>query len=251
MLTRRIIPCLDVHRGQTVKGVNFRHLKEVGDPVALGRRYAEEGADELVYLDISATVEERGQWYQLVARVAEHLDIPFTVGGGIRCEDDVVGLLDTGADKIAVNSAAVGNPELIDRLAARFGSQCVVVAMDVRLEDGLWWVYTHGGRLRTRRQAEAWAREVVDRGAGEILLTSMDHDGTTRGFACDLTRKISEAVSVPVIASGGAGTPRHFRDVFLEGRADAALAASVFHYRVLEIGSLKTYLHHQGIPVRL
>ncbi|RMG61357.1 MAG: imidazole glycerol phosphate synthase subunit HisF, partial [Calditrichaeota bacterium] len=187
MLAKRIIPCLDVHQGRTVKGVHFQDLKAVGDPVALGRRYAREGADELVYLDISATVEGRSQFYQLVARVAEQLDIPFTVGGGIRYEADVERLLDCGADKIAVNSAAVADPDLIDRLAARFGSQCVVVAMDVRREGPAWWVYTHGGRLRTDRRAEAWAREAADRGAGEILLTSMNHDGTTGGFACRLT----------------------------------------------------------------
>ncbi len=251
MLTRRIIPCLDVHNGQTVKGVNFVNLQEVGDPVALGMAYARAGADELVYLDISATVEQRHTWYDLVRRIAEQLNIPFTVGGGIHSEADVAKLLQAGADKISINSAAVQHPNLINRLAKEFGSQCVVVAIDTRQEDGDWWVYIRGGRTRTPRRALDWAREVVDRGAGEILLTSMNHDGTRQGFALEITRAISEAVSVPVIASGGAGTMEHFLDVFQEGKADAALAASVFHYGIIPIPELKAFLAAHGVPVRV
>ena len=251
MLTRRIIPCLDVHNGQTVKGVNFVNLKEVGDPVALGAAYARAGADELVYLDISATVEARKTWLELVRRIAETLNIPFTVGGGISSVQDVEQLLKAGADKISVNSAVVKNPALVDQLAREFGSQCVVVAIDTRQEEGDWWVYIHGGRTRTERRALEWAKEVVDRGAGEILLTSMNHDGTQQGFALDITRAVSEQVHVPVIASGGAGTMEHFLEVFREGKADAALAASVFHYGTIPIAELKAFLAQQGIPVRL
>ena len=251
MLTRRIIPCLDVHNGQTVKGVNFVNLKEVGDPVALGAAYARAGADELVYLDISATVEARKTWLELVRRIAETLNIPFTVGGGISSVQDVEQLLKAGADKISVNSAVVKNPALVDQLAREFGSQCVVVAIDTRQEEGDWWVYIHGGRTRTERRALEWAKEVVDRGAGEILLTSMNHDGTQQGFALDITRAVSEQVHVPVIASGGAGSMEHFLEVFREGKADAALAASVFHYGTIPIAELKTFLAQRGIPVRL
>ena len=250
MLTRRIIPCLDVHDGQTVKGVNFVNLRQVGDPVELGMAYARAGADELVYLDISATVEARHTWYDLVRRIAENLNIPFTVGGGIRSEKDVERLLLAGADKISINSAAVQRPNLIDQLAKAFGSQCVVVAIDTRQENDEWWVYIHGGRTRTNHRAVDWAREVVDRGAGEILLTSMNHDGTRQGFALEITRVISEAVSVPVIASGGAGTPEHFVEVFTKGKADAALAASVFHYGIISIPKLKLFLKERGVPVR-
>ncbi len=251
MLTRRIIPCLDVHNGQTVKGVNFVNLKEVGDPVALGAAYARAGADELVYLDISATVEARKTWLELVRRIAETLNIPFTVGGGISSVQDVEQLLKAGADKISVNSAVVKNPALVDQLAREFGSQCVVVAIDTRQEKGDWWVYIHGGRTRTERRALEWAKEVVDRGAGEILLTSMNHDGTQQGFALDITRAVSEQVLVPVIASGGAGSMEHFLEVFREGKADAALAASVFHYGTIPIAELKAFLAQRGIPVRL
>ncbi len=250
MLTRRIIPCLDVHDGQTVKGVNFVNLRQVGDHVELGMAYVRAGADELVYLDISATVEARHTWYDLVRRIAENLNIPFTVGGGIRSEKDVERLLQAGADKISINSAAVQRPNLIDQLAKAFGSQCVVVAIDTRQENDDWWVYIHGGRTRTNHKAVDWAREVVDRGAGEILLTSMNHDGTRQGFALEITRWISEAVSVPVIASGGAGTPEHFVEVFTKGKADAALAASVFHYGMISIPNLKSFLKERGVPVR-
>ncbi len=250
MLTRRIIPCLDVHDGQTVKGVNFVNLQQVGDPVELGTAYARAGADELVYLDISATVEARKTWLSLVRRIAEHLNIPFTVGGGIATVVDVEQLLNAGADKISINSAAVKNPEIIDQLAREFGSQCVVVAIDTRFEGNDWYVYIRGGRTRTPKKAVEWAREVVDRGAGEILLTSMNHDGTKQGFALEITRAVSEHVSVPVIASGGAGKMDHFVDVFHKGKADAALAASVFHYGTISISELKAYLARRGIPVR-
>ncbi len=251
MLTKRIIPCLDVHQGQTVKGVNFVNLQTVGDPVALGAAYARAGADELVYLDISATVEERKTWLQLVRRIAETLNIPFTVGGGITLVKDVEALLNVGAHKISINSAAVKNPQIINQLAKEFGSQCVVVAIDTKMEAGDWWVYIHGGHLRTEHHTMLWAKEVVDRGAGEILLTSMNHDGTQNGFAVELYRQISTQLPVPVIASGGAGTMAHFLDVFREGRADAALAASVFHYGTISIADLKAYLARHGIPVRM
>ncbi len=251
MLTKRIIPCLDIRDGRTVKGVRFENLKDVGDPVELGAFYAGEGADELVFLDITATPEERKTLTSLVTRIAMHLNIPFTVGGGIRSIEDVNALLQAGADKISVNTAAFRNPVLLDRLAAEFGSQCVVLAIDARLEQGDWVVYLNGGRQSTGASAWDWAREGVDRGAGEILLTSMTHDGTRAGFALDITEKFSTGLPVPVIASGGAGTLDHFREVFHQGRADAALAAGLFHSREMMIGDLKRYLLEQGIPVRL
>lgn len=251
MLTKRIIPCLDIRDGQTVKGVNFVNIRHAGDPVELGEQYARQGADELVFLDITATVENRGTFAELVQRIALHINIPFTVGGGIRSESDVAVLLAAGADKITVNSAAVANPGLIDVLASRFGSQCVVLAIDTNFIGGNWVVYVHGGRTPTERLAMEWAREAVDRGAGEILLTSMNHDGTKNGFALDITRSVSGSVSVPVIASGGAGSMDHFVDVFREGHADAALAASIFHFGEIPIPDLKSYLSMKGIEVRL
>jgi cyclase len=251
MLTRRIVPCLDIHDGQTVKGVNFVNIRQAGDPVALGKAYVEQGADELVFLDITATVEKRDTLVALVRKIAEHLNIPFTVGGGIRSEEDVARLLGAGADKISVNSAAVKDPGLIDILARRFGSQCVVLAIDTNFIDNRWRVYVHGGRTPTERLTPAWAQEAVERGAGEILLTSMNHDGTKNGFALDITSQLSEMLPVPIIASGGAGTKEHFYEVFTEGKADAALAASVFHFSEIPIPDLKAYLKNRGIPVRI
>jgi len=250
MLTKRIIPCLDVLGGRTVKGIQFENLREAGDPVVLAEKYARDGADELVFLDISATVEERKTFAGLVSRVAEVVNIPFTVGGGIRSAQDVGRLLDAGADKISVNSAAVSRPELLDDLAREFGSQCVVIAIDARRRTDGWVVSTHAGTKLTDHDALTWARESVDRGAGEILLTSMDRDGTKSGFDLPLTRTISTAVPVPVIASGGAGTADHFVDVFREGAADAALAASIFHFGEIPIPKLKQLLTEAGIHVR-
>jgi cyclase len=251
MLTKRIIPCLDVLGGRTVKGVQFVNLREAGDPVALGERYAHEGADELVFLDISATVEERETFANLVSNVAAVVNIPFTVGGGIRTASDVGRLLDAGADKISVNSAAVMRPQLLDELAREFGSQCVVIAIDARRREDGWVVSTHAGTRLTDRDALDWARESAQRGAGEILLTSMDRDGTKMGFDLPLTHTISTAVAVPVIASGGAGNEDHFVDVFRKGAADAALAASIFHFGEIPIPSLKQSLKNAGIHVRI
>ena len=250
MLTKRIIPCLDIKDGQTVKGVNFVNLRHAGDPVELGARYAREGADELVFLDITATVEKRRTLIELVERIAARLNIPFTVGGGVRSIEDVGMLLAAGADKVAVNSAAVHTPELVDAIAREYGSQCLVLAIDARRTAQGWRVFIHGGRTATERDALEWGREVVQRGAGEILLTSMDHDGTKQGFAIELTRRFAETLPVPVIASGGAGTMQHFVEIFAEGRADAALAASLFHFRELEIPVLKDYLYEHNIEVR-
>lgn len=254
MLAKRIIPCLDVKNGRTVKGVNFVALRDAGDPVELGAAYSALGADELVFLDITATIEGRKTFTALVGRIAEKINIPFTVGGGIASADDVARLLDAGTDKISVNSSAVRNSRLIDELSARFGSQCVVCAVDARSNGSLpggWEVYVDGGRTPTGKAVLDWVKEVEDRGAGEILLTSMDHDGTKDGFAIDLTRMVSEAASIPVIASGGAGTMAHFRDVFSQGKADAALAASIFHFHEVDMHALKTYLASCGIPMRV
>lgn len=251
MLTKRIIPCLDIKDGQTVKGINFLNIQNVGDPVELGALYAEMGADELVFLDITATHEKRKTLSELVTRIARHINIPFTVGGGISSVEDVSLLLDCGADKISVNSAAVCRPELIRELAGRFGSQCVVLAIDTKRIDGEWYVFLNGGRIPTELKTVDWAKQAVEQGAGEILLTSMNNDGTKDGFALDITRAVSEAVNVPVIASGGAGTMQHFADVFLQGKADAALAASVFHYKEIGIPELKHYLKERGIDVRI
>jgi imidazole glycerol-phosphate synthase subunit HisF len=251
MLAKRIIPCLDIKDGRTVKGVHFEHLRDAGDPVDLAVHYCETGADELVFLDITATNEKRKTLSDLVRRIALNINIPFTVGGGITSVDDVALLLDAGADKIAVNTAAFKHPELVEKLAARFGSQCVVVAIDAKQEDGDWFVHLHGGKVRTMKKVRDWAKECVRHGAGELLLTSMDNDGTEQGFAVDLTRSVSEAVSVPVIASGGAGTMEHFKSVLHEGKADAALAASVFHFKEIEIGELKKYLVQQNVEIRI
>lgn len=250
MLTKRIIPCLDVKDGKTVKGVNFENLRDAGDPVELGALYAEHGADELVFLDISATLEKRKTMVELVRRVASRINIPFTVGGGISSIEDVSALLNAGADKISINSSAVKDPSLIDRLALEFGSQCVVVAIDTRLYSGKSRVHTHGGTKPTEIDTFEWAREIEQRGAGEILLTSMDHDGTKNGFANEITSRISQTANIPVIASGGAGKMEHFIDVFNEGKADAALAASIFHFKEIGIPELKQYLYSKGIVVR-
>ena len=252
MLTKRIIPCLDIKDGRTVKGVNFENIRDAGDPVTLGALYAQQGADELVFLDITATVEKRKTLSQLVNRIAHHINIPFTVGGGITTAHDVSVLLQNGADKISVNSAAFKRPALVKELAKEFGSQCVVLAIDTRQEDdGEWYVYLNGGRLKTDTTCYNWARQAVDAGAGEILLTSMNHDGTKQGFALDITRRLSTSLSVPVIASGGGGTMPHFKAVFEEGKADAALAASIFHFKEIAIPELKGYLQQQQIAVRL
>lgn len=250
MLTKRIIPCLDIKDGRTVKGINFVGLRDAGDPVALAAAYAAQGADELTFLDITATVEHRDTMAELARQVAREINIPFTIGGGIRSVEDVRRLLNAGADKISINSAAVRNPGLINELAQAFGNQCVVVAIDVNQHEGEWYVYTHGGRQRTELKALSWALEVERRGAGEILLTSMTSDGTKAGFSLGITRMISEAVRIPVIASGGAGTENHFVEAFAEGKADAALAASIFHFGEIPIPQLKAYLKEKGIPIR-
>ena len=282
MVAKRIIPCLDVKDGQVVKGINFLGLKEVGDAVGMGRRYSEEGADELVYLDISATYEGRRTFVSLVSRIAQEIDIPFTVGGGISSLDDAARLLDAGADKISLNSAAIADPTLISRIASRYGSQFVVVAIDARFvaegdaeggrdvdsgafgggyaaadraaeafPGGRWLATTHGGRVQTDRELFSWAREAQERGAGEILFTSMDHDGTKAGYALTATARLCEELSIPVIASGGAGSIAHIVDVLTAGKADAALAASIFHYGEIPIPELKRALAAAGIPVRL
>lgn len=251
MLAKRIIPCLDIKNGQTVKGINFENITNVGDPVELGALYAQMGADELVFLDITATVEKRKTLSELVTRIAKHINIPFTVGGGISSVEDVSVLLACGADKISVNTSAVLNPQLISDLASNFGSQCVVLAIDTKYIDGEWFVFLNGGRTPTDIRTVEWAKKAVALGAGEILLTSMNNDGTKNGFALDITRAVSEAVNVPVIASGGAGNMEHFVDVFAEGKADAALAASIFHYKEIGIPELKSFLIQKGIEVRI
>ena len=251
MLAKRIIPCLDIKDGRTVKGVNFVNLRDAGDPVELGARYAADGADELVFLDITATHEKRKTLVELVKRIAHTINIPFTVGGGVSSVEDVSALLSAGADKISINSAAVRNPQLINDLSREFGSQCIVVAIDAKWEDGDWWVYLNGGRLRTEVRTLAWASEVQERGAGEILLTSMDQDGSKNGFAIELTRAVSERLHIPVIASGGAGQKEHFTEVFREGKADAALAASIFHFGEIPVPELKAFLQKENIAVRI
>ncbi|MDD3807636.1 MAG: imidazole glycerol phosphate synthase subunit HisF [Candidatus Marinimicrobia bacterium] len=251
MLKKRIIPCLDIKKGRIVKGVHFINLQDAGDPVELAQAYSEQGADELVFLDITATVEKRKTLVDLVQKVARAINIPFTVGGGISSVEDVGILLDSGADKISINTAAVNNPNLINALANRFGSQCVVLAVDTKQCNGSDIVFIDGGRTPTKKKTFEWMKDGTERGAGEILLTSMDHDGTKNGFAIELTRKASEIVNVPIIASGGAGKMEHFAHVFTEGKADAALAASVFHYGEIKISELKKYLSKQNIEVRL
>ena len=251
MLAKRIIPCLDIKDGKTVKGINFLTITDVGDPVELGKRYSEMGADELVFLDITATHERRKTLSELVTRIARHINIPFTVGGGISSVEDVSALLACGADKVSVNSAAVRNPQLIKELADNFGSQCVVLAIDTKRVNSEWYVFLNGGRIATDIKTLDWAKQAVALGAGEILLTSMNNDGTKDGFALDITRAVSEAVNVPVIASGGAGTMQHFVDVFTEGKADAALAASIFHYQEIGIGELKKFLKGKEVEMRI
>ncbi|WP_053405056.1 imidazole glycerol phosphate synthase subunit HisF [Persicobacter sp. CCB-QB2] len=251
MLAKRIIPCLDIKDGRTVKGVNFVELRDAGDPVELAKVYAKEGADELVFLDISATQEKRKTLVDLVDQVARQINIPFTVGGGISSVEDVRALLNAGADKISINSSAVRRPELINELAQEFGSQCVVVAIDTRRVGDVDLVHTHGGTKPTEIITQEWAKEVAARGAGEILLTSMDHDGTKAGFANEITEELSGMLPIPVIASGGAGTMPHFVDVFTDGKADAALAASIFHFKEIPVPELKAYLREQGVEVRL
>lgn len=251
MLSKRIIPCLDVKDGRTVKGVNFVDLRDAGDAVELAAYYAEQGADELVFLDITATHEKRKTLVDLVQKVAKELNIPFTVGGGISTPEDVGILLNAGADKVSINSSAVRNPQLISDLAKRFGSQCVVLAVDAKCVDGKWEVYLNGGRVPTGIDLFEWIKEAEQLGAGEILFTSMNHDGTKNGFANETLSKISEMVNIPVIASGGAGNMEHFADTFIHGKADAALAASVFHFKEIEIPELKKYLKTKKIPVRI
>ena len=251
MLGKRIIPCLDIKDGRTVKGVNFLNLRDAGDPVELARRYAKEGADELVFLDISATAQKRKTLVALVEAVAKAIDIPFTVGGGITSVEDVQLLLQHGADKVSINSAAVKQADLINQLAHHFGSQCVVVAIDAKYVAGQWKVHLVGGTQPTTLDLFEWAQEVEQRGAGEILFTSMDHDGTKEGFANAALAQLSNTLSIPIIASGGAGEQQHFKDAFHKGKADAALAASVFHFNTLPIPQLKAYLNKHQIPVRL
>jgi cyclase len=252
MLAKRIIPCLDIKDGRTVKGTNFINLRDAGDPVELAANYAKQGADELVFLDITATVEKRRTLAELVKRVAHTINIPFTVGGGIKTVEDVSVLLQSGADKISINTAAYHNPQIISDIAHTAGSQCVVLAIDTRQEeDGEWYVYLNGGRTKTDTKCFHWAKKAVDLGAGEILLTSMNHDGTKTGFALDITKLLSENLPVPVIASGGGGTMQHFSDVFELAHADAALAASVFHFKEIEIQELKQFLKEKDIAVRI
>ncbi|MEI6585466.1 MAG: imidazole glycerol phosphate synthase subunit HisF [Sediminibacterium sp.] len=252
MLTKRIIPCLDIRDGRTVKGVNFENIRDAGDPVELGAFYAAQGADELVFLDITATIEKRKTLSELVNRISHHINIPFTVGGGISSVDDVSVLLQNGADKISVNTSAYKNPQLIKDLAKEFGSQCIVLAIDTKLEaDGNWYVYLNGGRVKTDSKCIDWAKQAVDLGAGEILLTSMNHDGTKQGFALDITATLVETLPVPIIASGGGGTMDHFVDVLTTAKADAALAASIFHFKEIAIPDLKNYLNEKGIIVRI
>lgn len=252
MLTKRIVPCLDIKDGRTVKGVNFEQIRDAGDPVELASIYAKDGADELVFLDITATNEKRKTLSELVNKIAHQINIPFTVGGGINSVEDVQVLLKNGADKISVNTAAFKNPDLINELALEFGSQCVVLAIDTKQEaDGKWYVHLNGGKVKTDILCFDWAREAVDRGVGEILLTSMNNDGTKKGFALDITKQLAGALPVPIIASGGAGSKEDFADVFQQAQADAALAASIFHFKEIAIPELKKYLSEQHIPVRL
>lgn len=250
MLAKRIIPCLDVKDNRTVKGINFEQLRDAGDPVELGKLYSDQGADELVFLDITATKEKRKTLANLANKVAHHLNIPFTIGGGISSVADVDALLDSGADKVSVNSSAVKNPELINELSLRFGSQCIVAAIDAREVDGEWIVHVAGGSIPTEKELFSWARELQERGAGEILFTSMNHDGTKSGFAVEALRQLSDDLEIPIIASGGAGSIEHFVEVFESGKADAGLAASIFHFQEIGIPELKAKLRSHGIVVR-
>ncbi|MEO6638039.1 MAG: imidazole glycerol phosphate synthase subunit HisF [Ginsengibacter sp.] len=252
MLAKRIIPCLDINNGRTVKGINFENIRDAGDPVELAMYYSSQGADELVFLDITATIEKRKTMVALVKDIAKHINIPFTVGGGISSVENAYELLQNGADKVSVNSAAFKSPDIIRQMAKEFGNQCVVLAIDTKKEaNGNWYVYLNGGRLKTESLTFDWASQAIDLGAGEILLTSMNNDGTKNGFAHDITSLLSSHFPVPIIASGGAGTMEHFKDVFLKANADAALAASVFHYKEIDIPALKKFLHEEHINVRL
>jgi cyclase len=251
MLAKRIIPCLDIKDSRTVKGVNFVDLVDAGDPVELAKYYSENGADELVFLDITATKEDRRTFAKLVDEISENINIPFTVGGGIKTKEDVEILLKNGADKVSINSYAVSNPDFINELASNFGSQCIVVAIDAKFIDNDWYVYLVGGRIKTEIKLFNWAKEVEKRGAGEILFTSMDHDGTKNGFACKALEELSQKVNIPIIASGGAGKTEHFNEVFKSGNIDAVLAASVFHFNEIGLKELKIELNNNNIPIRL
>lgn len=251
MLAKRIIPCLDIKDGQTVKGTNFVNLRQAGDPIELGKAYSEQGADELVYLDITASHEGRKTFTELVGKIAREINIPFTVGGGINEMKDVERLLNAGADKVSINSAAIRRPELIDEIATHFGSQVCVVAIDAKQTEKGWYCYLNGGRIETEHNLFEWAKEANERGAGEILFTSMNHDGVKNGFADEALRQLSDSLTIPVIASGGAGKKEHFRDTFLNGHSDAALAASVFHFGEIPIPELKQYLINEGINIRI
>ena len=251
MLKKRIIPCLDIKNGRTVKGINFVDIQDAGDPLELAKRYVDEGADELVFLDITATLENRKTLTELVTRIASEINIPFTVGGGINTLEDAKKIIDSGADKISLNSAAILRPELITEIASEFGNQCVVLAIDTKFEDNEWKVFRSGGTVSTELKTVDWAKKGAELGAGEILLTSMNNDGTKNGFAIEISKAVSEAVSIPVIASGGAGTMEHFAEVFSQTKVTAALAASVFHFGQIPIPELKKYLKTQNIPVRL
>jgi cyclase len=251
MLTKRIIPCLDIKDGRTVKGINFVNIRDAGDPIELGALYARQGADELVFLDISATDEQRKTFAALVTDIARHINIPFTVGGGISSVADVGRLLEAGADKVSINSSAVRDPQLIDELSRAFGAQCIVLAIDARQIDNRWIVHTHGGKKPTDKDLFPWAKEGQERGAGELLFTSMDHDGTKAGFAIEALAKLNKLLEIPVIASGGAGKKEHFTEAFNDGKADAALAASIFHFGEIKIPELKLYLRDNGIEIRI
>lgn len=251
MLKKRIIPCLDIQNGRTVKGVNFVDIRDAGDPIELAKQYVKQGADELVFLDITATVENRKTLIDLVKRIAQEINIPFTVGGGINTVEDVSNLIKAGADKVSINSSAVKRPELIKEVAQEFGSQCVVVAVDTKFEDNEWKVFVHGGRTPTPLKTLDWVKRVEELGAGEILLTSMNNDGTKNGFAIDITNQVSDAVNIPVIASGGAGSKQHFKDVFEQTGATGGLAASIFHFGEIPIPELKNYLNKEEIAIRL
>lgn len=250
MLKKRIIPCLDIKDGRTVKGINFIDIRDAGDPIELAKKYVTEGADELVFLDITATIEKRKTLVELVGKIAKEINIPFTVGGGINSVEDVSAIINAGADKVSINSSAVKRPELISEIASQYGSQCVVVAIDTKFENGEWMVYVSGGKIPTSLKTVSWAKEAETLGAGEILLTSMNNDGTKNGFAIDITNEVSQAVNIPVIASGGAGAKEHFKEIFQRSKASGALAASVFHFGEIPIPELKNYLKTQNIPVR-
>ena len=251
MLKKRIIPCLDIQNGRTVKGINFEGIRDAGDPIELAKRYVREGADELVFLDITATVEKRKTLSELVTKIAAEINIPFTVGGGISTLKDAAAMIAAGADKVSINSAAIKRPELLSEIANEFGSQCVVLAIDTKKEDNIWWTYVHGGRTKTDKKTLDWAKEGERLGAGEILLTSMNSDGTKTGFSLEITKTVGASIGIAVIASGGAGRMEHFKDVFTKTKASAGLAASIFHYEEIAIPDLKNYLINQNIPTRI